>query len=229
MKHPPLTAAPRLSERPYGKGLALHDAEALAFRYAPDATLLLGDRCILLASHSVFDTFGWHPAELEGQSIRLLYPAESDYRRIGDRARRAMARSQTFSDERFMRHKSGEALWMAGRGRAIDAQDPEKLAVWSYRPLETGAPQPGGLTRAEIRVAGYLINGFTSKEIARSLECSPRTVEVHRANMIRKMNVRNSFELVNVLLAARKTRGASAAPESAKAQKAPAFDEVESP
>jgi DNA-binding NarL/FixJ family response regulator len=45
------------------------------------------------------------------------------------------------------------------------------------------------------------VNGFTSKEIALAMGSSPRTVEVHRANMIRKMGVRNSFELVSRLLA----------------------------
>ena len=52
----------------------------------------------------------------------------------------------------------------------------------------------------EKRIARYLVNGFTSKEIALTLGSSPRTVEVHRANMIRKMKVRNSFELVSRLL-----------------------------
>jgi len=52
------------------------------------------------------------------------------------------------------------------------------------------------------RIARYLVNGFTSKEIALALGSSPRTVEVHRANMVRKMQVRNSFELVSRLLAA---------------------------
>ena len=39
-------------------------------------------------------------------------------------------------------------------------------------------------------------------QIALALGSSPRTVEVHRANMIRKTGVRNSFELVSWLLSA---------------------------
>jgi DNA-binding CsgD family transcriptional regulator len=35
-----------------------------------------------------------------------------------------------------------------------------------------------------------------------ALACSPRTVEVHRANMIAKMGVRNSAEMVSRLLTA---------------------------
>ena len=48
------------------------DYEKLAFRHAPDATLILADRVILRASLRVESVFGWKLAELEGQSIRTL-------------------------------------------------------------------------------------------------------------------------------------------------------------
>lgn len=54
-----------------------------------------------------------------------------------------------------------------------------------------------------MRVAGYLANGFTNKGIGMALKCFPRTVEVHRANMMRKLNVRNRFELIRLLLQAK--------------------------
>jgi len=178
------------------------DYEQLAFRHAPDATLILADRVILRASLRVEVVFGWTPKELEGQSIRLLYPGQTDYQVIGDRARNAMLEAAVYRDERFMRRKDGQAVWMEGRGTALDRGDPQRLAIWTYRPLE-GEPGPAGqLTPTEKRIARYLVNGFTSKEIALTMGSSPRTVEVHRANMIRKMGVRNSFELVSRLLAA---------------------------
>lgn len=175
--------------------------EQLAFQHAPDATLVLKERKILAASLRVKAVFGWAPHELEGQSIRILYPGQTDYEVIGARARRAMQETPVYRDERFMRRKNGQVVWMEGRGTALDRDDPQKLAIWTYRPIET--EEAGSLlTPAEKRVARYLVNGFTSKEIALTIGCSPRTVEVHRANMIRKMKVRNSFELVSRLLAA---------------------------
>lgn len=178
------------------------DHERLAFQHAPDATLVLADRVIVRASLMVEAVFGWTPRELEGQSIRLLYPGETDYELIGARARKAMQDRAVYTDERFMRRKDGQVVWMEGRGRALDPDDPQKLAIWAYRPLEVPSGATSPLTQAEKRVARYLVNGFTSKEIAQALDCSPRTVEVHRANMIRKMQVRNSFELVSRLLVA---------------------------
>lgn len=182
--------------------MAGKDFERIAFLHAPDATLVLADRVILRASLRVEAVFGWAPKDLEGQSIRILYPGQSDYQVIGERARRAMQAVAVYRDERFMRRKDGQLVWMEGRGTALDSEDPQKLAVWTYRPIDPASPAPSHLTEAERRVARYLVNGFTSKEIAGALGCSPRTVEVHRANMIRKLKVRNSFELVSHLLAA---------------------------
>lgn len=187
------------------------DYERLAFQHAPDATLILSDRVILRASLRVEDVFGWSPREVEGQSIRLLYPGQTDYEVIGDRARRAMLASAVFRDERFMRKKDGQVVWMEGHGAALDRSDPQRLAIWTYRPVDAGPGKvgqgsAGTLTPTEKRIARYLVNGFTSKEIALALGSSPRTVEVHRANMKAKLGVRNSFELVSRLLSAPQTR-----------------------
>ncbi len=184
---------------PFGRG---SDHERLAFLHAPDATLILADRVILRASLRVEAVFGWRPDELEGQSIRLLYPGQSDYEVIGARARKALQERPVYHDERFMQRKDGQVVWMEGSGAALDRTDPQRFAIWTYRPADRKAGLFDPLTAAEKRIARYLVNGFTSKEIALALSCSHRTVEVHRANMIRKMQVRNSFELVRKLLMA---------------------------
>lgn len=176
------------------------DYERLAFLHAPDATLILSDRVIMRASLRVEDIFGWAPQELEGQSIRMLYPGQSDYEVIGQRARTALQAQPVYHDERFMRRKDGQVVWMEASGAALERANPQRFAIWTYRPADRPSGQFDPLTAAEKRIARYLVNGFTSKEIAQALSCSHRTVEVHRANMIRKLQVRNSFELVRKLL-----------------------------
>ena len=99
------------------------DYEKLAFRHAPDATLILADRVILRASLRVESVFGWKLAELEGQSIRVLYPGQTDFEVIGARARRTMRAGEVYRDERFMRRKDGQVV------RRYAPQDaPAKLA-----------------------------------------------------------------------------------------------------
>lgn len=55
------------------------------------------------------------------------------------------------------------------------------------------------LSSREREVLGGLLDGRTSKEIGKALEISPKTVDVHRANLVRKMNVATSAELVRLM------------------------------
>ncbi|MGN2393191.1 response regulator transcription factor [Pelomicrobium sp. G1] len=60
------------------------------------------------------------------------------------------------------------------------------------------------LTAREREVLELLIEGKTSKEIARKLDLSPRTVETHRAHIMEKLGTSSLPELVRVVLAARR-------------------------
>lgn len=51
------------------------------------------------------------------------------------------------------------------------------------------------LSPRERDVFRHLLEGASSKEIGRSLEISPKTVEVHRANVLRKLEVSSVREL----------------------------------
>jgi RNA polymerase sigma factor (sigma-70 family) len=51
------------------------------------------------------------------------------------------------------------------------------------------------LSGREEQVLDLLVKGYTSKEIAQKLGISPKTVDVHRASVIRKMGANNAAEL----------------------------------
>ena len=55
------------------------------------------------------------------------------------------------------------------------------------------------LTDREREVMARVIAGLANKVIADELDISVRTVEVHRARMFEKMNVRSAVELANLL------------------------------
>ena len=57
------------------------------------------------------------------------------------------------------------------------------------------------LTRRESEVMRWLVRGKTNKEVARLLDISCRTVEVHRGRVMEKMEARNMVELVEMLSA----------------------------
>ncbi|APY10976.1 DNA-binding response regulator [Seonamhaeicola sp. S2-3] len=52
------------------------------------------------------------------------------------------------------------------------------------------------LSKKEKEVLGLISEGLTTKEIASKLFVSTRTIETHRANVIKKLEVKNTAELV---------------------------------
>jgi DNA-binding CsgD family transcriptional regulator len=63
-------------------------------------------------------------------------------------------------------------------------------------------PAPGrpALTPRERTVLAHIVRGASSKEAALALNIAPRTVEFHRANILRKLGARNTIELVQRVL-----------------------------
>lgn len=65
-----------------------------------------------------------------------------------------------------------------------------------------GEDQQGGLnslSQREIEIINFIKKGFSSKEIAENLDISVKTVEVHRYNILKKLNLKNSAALVNFI------------------------------
>lgn len=58
------------------------------------------------------------------------------------------------------------------------------------------------LSPREVEVAREFVRGNSNKEIAKTLGISPRTVEIHRGNMLSKLEAGTSAEAVRILLEA---------------------------
>jgi len=56
--------------------------------------------------------------------------------------------------------------------------------------------QPAALTKRELEILRHIVDGKTSRSIARMLGIKVRTVETHRSNMMAKLDVDNAAALV---------------------------------
>jgi len=60
-----------------------------------------------------------------------------------------------------------------------------------------GNQNPFELTKRERQILKLAVSGKTNKDIAEDLNISKRTIEVHRFNLMKKMEVKNALELIN--------------------------------
>jgi DNA-binding NarL/FixJ family response regulator len=67
---------------------------------------------------------------------------------------------------------------------------------------ETAAARVERLTPREREVLLHLVDGQTNKMIGQKLGISPRTVELHRAQVMNRLNASNLTELLQVALGA---------------------------
>ena len=65
---------------------------------------------------------------------------------------------------------------------------------------ESDKAEKSPLSKKEKEILKYIVEGKTSREIAEVLELSIRTVDNHRANMMKKLDVNNAAELVKMAI-----------------------------
>ena len=111
-----------------------------------------------------------------------------------------MKASGSYADERIMRRRDGSLFWCHVVGRALDRSDPFARAVWMFEDISHRRPVSTPLTLREREIAQHIVTGATSKQIGRYLDISHRTVDAHRARLMRKLGASSTGELVALLL-----------------------------
>ena len=172
-----------------------------AFEFAPIGLVLSRHRLMIDCNRAVLAMFGAEREQLIGQSFRVLYPTQGEYERTGERIVASLDIDGRYADERVMRRVDGELFWCHVWGHALDAADPHAAGIWSFEDLSSKRALKLDFTAREREIAALLIEGLTSKMVGKRLGISPRTVDVYRARLMRKVGASTTAELVHKLLA----------------------------
>jgi len=181
----------------------------LAFEHAPVGMVLSRQRIMVDCNARLTEMFGATREQLVGQSFRVLYPSVAEFERIGRRMEPILNASGHYADNRMMRRvgslhgmRAGETFWCHVTGRALNREAPHAAGIWTFEDQGARRADKAELTPREREVAAHLMRGLTSKEIGRALGISHRTVEIHRARLMRKYAAATTAALVQKLLAA---------------------------
>ena len=83
--------------------------------------------------------------------------------------------------------------------RSLERLDGEARAyVLARKRMIEARDRLGNLSAREREVLDWLVQGCSNKVIARELDISPRTVEIHRANMLAKLGADHSADAIRI-------------------------------
>jgi len=180
----------------------------LAFELAPVGMVLSRHRIIVDCNARVCEMFGATRDALVGQSFQVLYPSVAEFERIGKRMEPILNASGRYADNRMMKRLgslhgmfAGETFWCHVSGQALNRAAPHEAGIWTFEDLGSRRSVKAELTPREREVAAQVMQGRTSKEIGKALQISHRTVEIHRARLMRKYAAATTAELVQKLIA----------------------------
>jgi PAS domain S-box-containing protein len=180
----------------------------LAFELAPVGMVLSRQRNIIDCNARVCEMFGTTRDALVGQSFQVLYPSVVEFERIGKRMEPILNASGRYADNRMMKRLgnlhgafAGETFWCHVSGQALNRAAPHEAGIWTFEDLGSRRSGKAELTPREREVAAQVMQGLTSKEIGKALAISHRTVEIHRARLMRKYTAATTAELVQKLIA----------------------------
>ena len=99
------------------------------------------------------------------------------------------------------------------RGTELVTRLEEAIEAYARRHAQDNVSSVGSLhfpgreplTRREREVFEQFTAGASNKEAGRTLGISPRTIEDHRANIMKKLGARNAADLVRIVMTAQRT------------------------
>lgn len=137
--------------------------------------------------------------EVIGTRVADLFLDLGEYRRRADWASNNMLRQGQYDYEALFKRPDGSLFWGRVSGRTLSPRRPLATAVWSINELDSRPNGQVPLSPRERDVARYVAEGLSNKQAAARLGISHRTVEMHRARLMRKLGAKNCSSLLAAL------------------------------
>jgi len=92
-----------------------------------------------------------------------------------------------------------DAIKEVSIGNIFVCEEVKKVSSGQITDDEHSVPNINSLSGRELQVAGLITAGGSSKEIAAELGISLKTIEVHRYNILKKLNLKNTISLIRYI------------------------------
>ncbi len=177
-------------------------AESLTLEDIPLPAVIGSFRIMKACNAAYCDLFGYDAAELIGKSFSMLYDNRSDFIDNGFISEHQVRQHLNYVNERVMRKADGTRFWCKVRGRAIASGRTISRVLYCVEEISRPADRmSGAITHRQRQILALVSQGRSNEEIGLELGISRRTVEAHRAKLMRELGVKNAAELMNWFIA----------------------------
>ncbi len=107
--------------------------QQLIFERAPLGIAFMRNRIIERCNPGFERIFGYLPGQLIGQSTRICFNSDAEWRSAGAQANAVIDEFGTFISERQYRKADGTAIWCQITGSLLDPANPEEGHVWLFQ------------------------------------------------------------------------------------------------
>jgi len=106
------------------------------------------DRRFLSCNRRMEEMFSYDPGELIGKSTERLHVSPEAFEEVGRIGYAAMARGESYTEERQVLRKDGSTFWCKVVGKAVDLEHPAEGAIWIYDDISAEHATRESLERA---------------------------------------------------------------------------------
>ncbi len=153
--------------------------------------------------------FGYAPSDLVGTASEKLHVDTKHHKHFGAWSEPVLERGETFVGRYWMKHRDGSIFPSEHVVTPVATLDGLRLVVSLVYCMDT-AKEATPLERRQLarklsarenEVLDFVLQGLSSKQIARELGLSHRTVETHRSNILHKLEFETFRELLAEIVA----------------------------
>lgn len=137
----------RLAEIDAALSRTLREQELL-FDNAAAAIFFVKGRTICRVNRGMEDMLGYAPGELVGKSTEIYYLSHESWEDHGRAIYPLISAGRVAEGEWEVRRKDGSRIWIAYRGRALDADDMEQGSIWIAHDISERRRTAAALERA---------------------------------------------------------------------------------